>query len=152
MQFRWRFTDRRAVFVVHDDHDSQRDLREGRKPCGAGARSEGLGNVNAFEYRWAANGTASEGQRTPDGVPANPSDFRPRSPPLLVAYNYDRVSITLHAHPLAFAGATAQQQTRTEERRLQMDFGLSKKFRGRGGVQPALVSTYSLLVGQGGVN
>jgi hypothetical protein len=62
---------------------------------------------NAFEYRWVANGTASEGQRTPDGVPANPSDFKPRSPPLLVAYNYDRVSITLHAHPLAFAGATA---------------------------------------------
>ena len=87
---------------------------------------------NAFEYRWAANGTASEGQRTPDGVPANPSDFRPRSPPLLVAYNYDRVSITLHAHPLAFAGATAQQQTRTEERRLQMDFGLSKKLEDAG--------------------
>ena len=62
---------------------------------------------NAFEIPWAANGSASERQRTPDEVPTNPSDFRPRSPPLPVAYNYDRVSITLHAHPLAFAGATA---------------------------------------------
>jgi hypothetical protein len=127
-----------TVRVICAKHKVARIARVHRRPSGGGAISEGLGHVrasrasrpwplrrNAFRVLLAPNGTATEGQRTPNEGPANAGT------PLVGVSRRVQIgslySIAFHAHPLAFVVDNWPVADRDLKTPLQMDFGCSKK-------------------------